>query len=354
MKHSLSRKIPVFFILPLLLFCNSNTTSSEEKDPLNRGGIPSPVSVTVQNQSLKTGINMGNMLEAPAEGEWGLYLKESEYFPVIKAAGFSHVRVPIRFSTHALKTEPYTINESFLKTRIDKIILAALDNGLSIIINIHHYDELFTDPAANKSRFLAIWKQLGARYKNLPKEVYFEILNEPHDKLTPTIWNDYLGEALTVIRAENPNRTVLVGTAEWGGASGVTKLVLPNDQNLIVTIHYYNPFDFTHQGAEWVTPVLPVGRAWPEGNDAANLENEFKTLSNWAIANNRPVHIGEFGAYSKGDLYSRYSWTLAVRTTSQKYGFSCAYWEFASGFGAYNATTGEWDSSLLLALIGKK
>lgn len=348
------RFLSVFTLFLVLQSCTSGSTSSDDKDPLNRGGISGPVSAADQNQSLKTGINMGNMLEAPAEGEWGLFLRENDYFPVIKKGGFSHVRVPVRFSTYALKSSPYTINETFLKTRIDKIILAALDNGLSVIINIHHFDELFTDPAGNKARFLAIWKQLGARYKNMPKEVYFEILNEPHDKLTPAIWNEYLAEALTVIRADNPNRTVLVGTAEWGGASGVNKLVLPQDQNLIITIHYYNPFDFTHQGAEWVTPIPPVGRTWPQGNDAANLENEFKTLSNWAIANNRPVHIGEFGAYSKGEIYSRYSWTHAVRTTAQKYGFSCAYWEFASGFGAYNATTGEWDSSLLLALTGKK
>lgn len=336
----------------LLLSCSSDQSSQDETDPLNRGGIPNPVSVTEQNALLGTGMNMGNMLEAPSEGEWGLTLQEDVYFPVIKAAGFSHVRVPVRFSAYTGTTAPYSLNETFLKNRIDNILNSALNNGLSVIINIHHFDELYKTPAEHKAKFLSIWKQLGARYKNMPKEVFFEILNEPHENLTAELWNTYLAEALTVIRAENPNRTVLIGTAEWGGIGALTKLVLPEDQNLIVTIHYYNPFEFTHQGAEWVTPVLPTGRLWPSGSDQSNLESDFKTISNWAGAKGRPVHIGEFGAYSKGDLLSRANWTAKVRTESKKYAFSLAYWEFGSGFGAYDISKKTWNSTLLKAITG--
>lgn len=46
------------------------------------------------------GVNMGNMLEAPNEGDWGLFVKE-EYFDTIKEAGFDFVRLPVRWSTHA-------------------------------------------------------------------------------------------------------------------------------------------------------------------------------------------------------------------------------------------------------------
>ena len=43
-----------------------------------------------------------------------------------------------------------------------------------------------------------------------------------------------------------------MGVAEFGGIGGLSKLVPPQDSNVIATIHYYNPFNFTHQGAEWV------------------------------------------------------------------------------------------------------
>jgi len=41
----------------------------------------------IQNQKLARTINLGNMLEAPQEGEWGLTCEES-YFSIIAVAGF--------------------------------------------------------------------------------------------------------------------------------------------------------------------------------------------------------------------------------------------------------------------------
>jgi endoglucanase len=55
-----------------------------------------------QNKLLGRGINLGNALDAPKEGQWGVMLKE-EYFKIIKDAGFNSVRIPIRWSAHALK-----------------------------------------------------------------------------------------------------------------------------------------------------------------------------------------------------------------------------------------------------------
>jgi endoglucanase len=52
------------------------------------------------NRLLGRGINLGNALEAPKEGEWGMTLKAA-YFQKIKDAGFNSVRIPIRWSSHA-------------------------------------------------------------------------------------------------------------------------------------------------------------------------------------------------------------------------------------------------------------
>ena len=53
------------------------------------------------NRRLGSGINLGNGLDAPHEGEWGVTL-QADYFKSIKAAGFSHVRLPVRWETHCL------------------------------------------------------------------------------------------------------------------------------------------------------------------------------------------------------------------------------------------------------------
>ncbi len=100
------------------------------------------------------GINMGNALEAPREGEWGVVIKD-EYFKIIKEAGFSHVRIPIRWNAHADMNPPYTIEKAFFD-RVDHVVNEALKNGLFIIINIHHYEEIMQYPEKHKDRFLAL------------------------------------------------------------------------------------------------------------------------------------------------------------------------------------------------------
>src|SRR6476660_3181157 len=64
------------------------------------------------NKALGRGVNFGNALEAPNEGEWGMKL-EADFFVKIKAAGFDHVRVPTKWSAHAAKEAPYTIDATF-------------------------------------------------------------------------------------------------------------------------------------------------------------------------------------------------------------------------------------------------
>ena len=90
-----------------------------------------------QAKRLGRGVNLGNALEAPNEGDWGMVIQE-DYFQHIKTAGFDTIGVPIRWSLHALEEPPYTIEKTFFE-RVDWVIYNGLDQGLNIAINIHHY-----------------------------------------------------------------------------------------------------------------------------------------------------------------------------------------------------------------------
>ena len=302
---------------------------------------------------LKRGIKMGNMLESPfREGSWGTTLKE-EYLKLIKEAGFDHVRIPIRWSDYTASAPPYRIKESFLK-RIDQIIDQTEYYGLSAVINIHHYEEIMINPEDHKERFLAIWEQIAERYSNRPDSLYFEILNEPNNKLTPSLWNQYLNEAIKVIRISNPDRILVVGGANWGGIDGLRELELPpEDKNILVTFHYYNPYEFTHQGASWASGSRAwLGTSWTGTFiEKKRIETEFDRAVNWAKENMRPLYLGEFGAYEKADLDSRVRWTNFVARESEKRNIPWAYWEFNSGFGVYDDFKKEWKVELLQALI---
>jgi endoglucanase len=306
----------------------------------------------VQNRRLARGINLGNALEAPKEGAWGVVL-QSEYFAQIRAAGFSTIRVPVRWPAHAAKEAPFTIDPEFFR-RIDWVLEQAAGQRLHVVLNMQHYEELHRDPAGHRTRFIELWRQIAARYRHTPDTVLFELLNEPHEKLDEPIWNALLLEALAAVRESNPVRTIVVGPARWNSIGALAKLELPeSEKNLIVTVHFYSPFPFTHQGAPWVKGSEPWrGTEW-KGTEAEQkmLNEELDRAVEWSRRKKRPIFLGEFGAYSEADAASRGRWTQFVARAAEARNFSWAYWEFCAGFGAYDPQARQWRDFLLRALV---
>jgi endoglucanase len=304
------------------------------------------------NRKLGRGINLGNALEAPNEGEWGVRLK-AEYFKAIKDAGFDSVRLPVRWSAHADAAAPYTIDPKFA-ARVDWAIEQALANRLNVIVNVHHYGETDSDPDKHLPRLAGLWEQIAARYRDRPAGVVFELLNEPHDKLTAAKWNAAVPRLLDVVRKTNPGRTVIVGPVQWNSIARLDELELPQgDRNLIVTVHFYDPFQFTHQGAPWVKEADQwKGRKW-SGTDAEQeaIRKPLDRATAWAKKHDRPLFLGEFGAFEAADAESRARWTRFVAREAERRGFSWAYWEFCAGFGAYDPKTDTWRESLKAALL---
>jgi aryl-phospho-beta-D-glucosidase BglC (GH1 family) len=305
------------------------------------------------NKRLGRGINYGNIFEAPSETGWGNPWKP-QYAKMIADLGFKHVRIPIRWepADRSSATAPYTINPTFLN-RIKQVVDSALNNNLHAIINMHHHDVLFANPDGQKARFLAQWKQISEFFKGYPDSLLFEILNEPNGNITPAKWNVFLTDALAEIRKDNPERIVVIGTPEWGGLGGLPYLQLPDDENIILTVHYYNPFQFTHQGAEWSSGSEAwLGTKWNDTETEREIvQNEFSPLLQLGKTKNVPVHIGEFGAYNKADETSRKKWTNYMSRYFDSLEWSWAYWEFSAGFGIYNPSRNTWNQYLVDALL---
>ncbi len=308
---------------------------------------------TIINEKLGRGINMGSMFEAPNETIWENPYS-SEYFPIISQLGFTHVRIPIRWETdeRSSSVPPYEIYSSFF-TRIKQVVDEALENGLYVIINMHHHNELIESPDEQKDRFLAQWQQIGTYFKEYSDSLLFEILNEPNGNLDADKWNTLFKEALAEIRTENPERIVLIGTANWGGIEGLEDLQLPTDSNMILTVHYYDPYEFTHQGADWIEGADQwLGTEWKDTDvDREKIQNDFKAIVDFSQSHQIPVHLGEFGSYHTGSSESREKWTTFIARYAEELGFSWAYWEFSAGFGIYNPNTNTFYEYLVDALL---
>jgi endoglucanase len=275
------------------------------------------------------------------------------YFKMIKEAGFSNIRINLHPFSNMDST--YKIKPRWLET-LDWAVNNGLKAGLMVILDLHEFNAMADDPASKKEMFLSVWKQLAPRYKEMPGSLIFEILNEPNRKLTPELWNSFLVEALNIIRSTNPNRTVIIGPANWNGIESLPTLVLPeNDRNIIVTVHFYHPMKFTHQGAPWSKENAQLrGITWTGTiAEKEEVDTKLKVAADWSELHRRPVFLGEFGSYDKGDMESRARYTGYVARSAEKLGFSWAYWQFDSDFIVYDIDKNQWILPILNALTDK-
>jgi endoglucanase len=196
-------------------------------------------------------LNLANALEAPKEGEWG-YTIRLEDLARIRAAGFDGVRVPVRWDQHTGPGPDHRIDPAFF-ARVDQVIGEALVQQLAVVLDVHHFNALNADPRGQTPKFLAIWRQIAARYKTRDQRLLFEILNEPNGALMNVAEVERLNSAaLAEIRKVDPRRVVIFGGVQWNAIAGLERLTPPDDPYLAVTVHYYAPHDFTHQNASWI------------------------------------------------------------------------------------------------------
>jgi endoglucanase len=239
--------------------------------------------------SATRGISLGGLFEATPPGAWLCDAHLAE----LADARFTTVRLPVKWSAHAGTAAPYAIDPGFLAA-VDHTVEAARAHGLTVIVDVHHYDELSADPEGHTERFLGLWRQLARRY---PRDVRLELLNEPHDRLRGARWNALLAQALAVVRETAPEHTVIAGPAHRNVIAGLDELEAPQDDNLIVGVHYYLPFAFTHQGAPW----LPGAEAWlgTEWDGEGAVVADIERAAAWGRAYGHEVVIGEFGALTR-------------------------------------------------------
>lgn len=277
-------------------------------------------------------VNMGNHLEAPSEGEWGRAIADDD-FQIIKAAGFDSVRIPVKWSSHAMESAPYTIDPAFM-ARVRHVVALAEAQGLGVVLNMHHYDELTSDPAAHSARFAGLWKQIAAEFRTAGPKVWFELINEPMNKLNHSNLLAVLNPALAEVRATNPTRPVIVGGENWSGVPSLATLPLPNDPYVVPTFHTYDPFNFTHQGATWVNPAPPLGRTFGSDADYQELNANLQRVKEYIARTGRVPFIGEYGAidHPQVPLEQRIEYYRTVSAAYASIGVQSCAWGYTNTF----------------------
>jgi endoglucanase len=319
---------------------------------------------------LKRGVNLGNGWEAPPDNSWGIQFTPND-IDHIADEGFDHIRVPVAWHYHLKQqSNGYAISPA-LPAKLEPVLRRALDRKLHVILNWHHFDDFTAAPAANLERFTGGWQAISSHFKSWPSGLFLELLNEPNGALTTESANPIYQKTIAAIRTIDPNRIIVVSPGNWGQVGELDKLRLPDaDDRIIVTIHCYEPFHFTHQGANWVEfqdlrgirypgppekPFLipaslaanPGIRSFVEGYNTLQGEQNpsssrrvletLDTARSWSLHFGRPVHLGEFGAHNVGDLASRKRYLHDVRTIAESRKIPWTLWEWKASFGYWDA-----------------
>lgn len=300
---------------------------------------------------MRRGVNLGNVLDvdprvAPVVGV------DVGDLELIAEAGFDFVRLPVRWSAHAADRPPFAVGEEFA-VLVDRAVQAALDLGLGVVLDLHHAAEVMADPVGQQARFRSIWAQVGKRHAGRPASVAFELLNEPRSPITAAQWNGLLRDGLQAVRESNPTRRVVIGPSGMSTVAGLPALRLPDDPHVVATVHYYEPFRFTHQGAPWERRSEQwLGTTWGSAADVTAARADLAEAAAWAEQRRVPLLVGEFGAYERADLDARVRWTRTVRREADRHGMAWCYWDFGSDFGLFDRANGRWCQPLLDALLG--
>ncbi len=344
--------------------------------------VPVPTLGVDDIADLRRGMNLGNALDGPTEGAWGVTLEE-RHFELIADAGFDHVRLPVRFSAHALSAPPYTIDSTFFE-RIDWALGEAESHGLAVILDMHHEEPLMSDPASEAERFVALWSQIAERYHERKSSLKYELANEPSLVLND-YWNYIYPKALAAVRAIDPERAVLVDGTDWASVYSLDDLRIIDDPHLVATFHVYDPSLFTMQGASWMDPefqtqcvvfpgppaepviAVPAARdvdwtarwfaaynnqpAATNPGSAAAIEDVFAYVDRFVADTGRAVYLGEFAVIDNADAASRERWVRLVRDHAEARKIPWAYWDDGASMAAYNVHSGEWVPYLKRALL---
>jgi endoglucanase len=288
---------------------------------------------------LRRGINLAGVVDRRDDrAGWPV---QPEHFAVIAGAGFTAVRIPVRWWGRAVG----------LLAPVRDLVETAWSNGLAVVLTMHHADAVCEDPRRATGALTALWRRIASHFAGAGGALAFDLLNEPRPPMTTAEWNALLPVVLQGVREVDPTRHVIVSGAEAGTLAGLRRLELPRDDFLIATLHYYEPFSFTHQGAEWEPGAQDwLGTSWGSPADHDAVTTDLETAAAWARRQPVPLYVGEFGTLQTAAHDSRVRWTRWVRRELDRLDLPWAYWDFATDFGAYDRDRRAWRGELLDAL----
>jgi endoglucanase len=365
-------KLVLFLILAGCLACSMQS---------NRFMLKTP-----NGFAIRRGLNASHWLsQTDRRGPEREQYIQARDFRKIAEMGFDHIRLPV--DEEQLWDDEGNRQEAAWKL-LHQAIRWSFENRLRVIVDLHvlrshHFNiaasrTLWEDESAQE-KFIQFWHQLSAELRQYPdNRLAYEPLNEAVSE-NPENWNTLINWVISEIRTLEPERTIIMGSNNWQTVGTFKDLkVPPDDKNIMLSFHYYEPMLLTHYRAGWTdikdlkVPVHYPGLAVDTSQTKALSEEELRLIRRHNHVSNRetleqdilqavevaekfklPLYCGEFGCYPTTPVSARQAWYSDMIAIFDKHHIAWAHWNYKNDFPVVDAGTLEPIGDLVSILVKK-
>ena len=298
---------------------------------------------------LARGVNLSRWFRYPADDSAHHYLNfiTDTDLDLLVSMGVTSVRLAV---------DPRYLHLHWL----DEAVARMTRRGLVVVLDYHDESRAIESGPAAEEALEQTWAALAAHFARTtsPEQVLLEIFNEPVFDRNPAAWFPIRRRLAHVIRSAAPHHTIVAGGPNWSSLDGLLRSDPLDDDNVLYTFHFYEPFEFTHQGAPWVDG--PVRRmAGVRYGSPRSVAARIELARDWAVRHRVAVWAGEFGAYPVvAPRLDRLRWLRDVSAACATNGIGWCLWSYDESLGLDRRLdpdgriTLDWDSARALGLRG--
>jgi aryl-phospho-beta-D-glucosidase BglC (GH1 family) len=335
--------------------------------------------------SLQHGINLSGWFASSgdlSQQYFDTFTNEAD-LKLIHEMGFDSVRLGVEPSL-ILRHGQLNPAKPEAVAHLDRSLDRALANHLAVMLCVFPNDDYKRNLATERGvdDFVLLWRVLAAHFsKTDPDKVFFELMNEPEVQ-DPYRWMGVQARVVEAIRGVDTDHTIIATAANYSSLPDLLQLEPLRDANVIYNFHFYEPYQFTHQGASWgssewvffkdipypATPDTLAAQMKNVPSDPArynlflygiggwgrqSISARIAFAAAWARERKVPLICNEFGAYrDTADPASRARWIGDVRSALEENHIGWAMWDYRGNFGVveHSSTQITPDPAILRAL----
>jgi aryl-phospho-beta-D-glucosidase BglC (GH1 family) len=271
------------------------------------------------------GINFGNTMESPNEGDWQNSKLTLSYVKFVKSIGFNSVRLPCNWVWNHLSDRKTAKIDPVWLARVKEVVGWCVDNDMYVILNAHgdigwlenNVNALKQDSVNAMQK--AIWEQIATTMRDFDEHLIFAGANEPSvdNAAQMAILNGYHETFIKAVRStggRNSNRVLVVqGPTTDSYKTSDLMTTMPHDpvpNRLMLEVHSYTPSTFTiltDGDVSWGKMVYYWGAGnhstiEPERNatygEESSLITEYGKMKKF-VDQGIPVVLGEYAAWRR-------------------------------------------------------